>query len=720
MDRVADRRPVVKVSSPRTVATVPESGVSREQRAHADAGVAKSVAGADSDDWPATLPQCFAAADILIAKDVRKPLPVFDGPQEAVDSRLELTERARVHGSADSDYLAEGFLTPLSDFDAGSYYRGLYTQGPGYLVASDIGYERLTDDAPVSFRTPECKSPASFDRLFSCCLSLRIPTPQSERSTPRVESSQPSANVLPDAAQRLIELEQEGFKREESLPLAPERSNSFDTVFANHEGSVTDDHPLLDETVGNTPEKKTRRFFRRLPTKADIEADKAIVRKWFEKTANLRTITVTAGSRHVTSSQHPPVKLVSKSETKEFDSYFLAGIREFDNNGYSSRHSSNYELPIQNPVVRRDTVKAPSLVRRSEAPRTELVQPLSKSTTVSAPSTRQVHLKRAELRTPPAPKVELTERRPLPPRLIRKPLIFPRRRRRRTMDANGLKDVVRADDGQHKDQQQYQEQHLDQQNEQPEEQRVQQPEEQQYEQQGEQSEEQQYEQQEGQSDAQQYRQQEGQQQPEDGQEEQQEGQQSPEEGQEETIEQDVSVNPVVPRISALSGEYMPMAEIILVTTSLGGIKHQFFQSNLARHLLDCKGVVYYVVDANRDFTTATTLKDHELFEKWNATGILKTETIGQRSAVVIPQLIIDGVSVGNTTAMQDLEDDGDLDYIIARMLCPSCLAEKPQDAVQCPSCNVQYDMLVPPEYCDGVDIQRICQGAMFSADDNAE
>ncbi|KAK2194859.1 uncharacterized protein BdWA1_003676 [Babesia duncani] len=47
-----------------------------------------------------------------------------------------------------------------------------------------------------------------------------------------------------------------------------------------------------------------------------------------------------------------------------------------------------------------------------------------------------------------------------------------------------------------------------------------------------------------------------------------------------------------------------LAEVVLVTTSLGSIKKQFFQSKRAQHLLDCKNIVYYLVDANRDISVA--------------------------------------------------------------------------------------------------------------------
>lgn len=43
-------------------------------------------------------------------------------------------------------------------------------------------------------------------------------------------------------------------------------------------------------------------------------------------------------------------------------------------------------------------------------------------------------------------------------------------------------------------------------------------------------------------------------------------------------------------------------KIILVVTSLGSFRRQFFGSKRAQHLLNCKGYVYHLIDSNRDVT----------------------------------------------------------------------------------------------------------------------
>lgn len=47
-----------------------------------------------------------------------------------------------------------------------------------------------------------------------------------------------------------------------------------------------------------------------------------------------------------------------------------------------------------------------------------------------------------------------------------------------------------------------------------------------------------------------------------------------------------------------------LAEIILVGTSLGSVRKQYFDSKRLANLLDCKAVIYYLIDANLDSSVA--------------------------------------------------------------------------------------------------------------------
>ncbi|PHJ23807.1 hypothetical protein CSUI_002338 [Cystoisospora suis] len=162
-----------------------------------------------------------------------------------------------------------------------------------------------------------------------------------------------------------------------------------------------------------------------------------------------------------------------------------------------------------------------------------------------------------------------------------------------------------------------------------------------------------------------------------------------------------------------------VAEIVLVTTSLGSIKKQFFSSLRMRNFLDCKGVVYIIIDSNRDTSSAKNLKDVELFKEWKANGMLKAvETDENRDPeVIIPQLLVDGVVVGDETTLQDLEEDGDLDWIFSRAACPACLHEKSPSAISCESCGATFRSLIPPDYITEGCVLQMLQGCPYNEEE---
>ncbi|KEP62124.1 UNVERIFIED_CONTAM: hypothetical protein HHA_265510 [Hammondia hammondi] len=166
-----------------------------------------------------------------------------------------------------------------------------------------------------------------------------------------------------------------------------------------------------------------------------------------------------------------------------------------------------------------------------------------------------------------------------------------------------------------------------------------------------------------------------------------------------------------------------VAEIILVTTSLGSIRRQFFSSQRLKNFLDCKGVVYVIIDSNRDTSSAKNLKDVELFKDWKANRILKATEETEFSSepeVIIPQVLVDGVFVGDETVVQDFEEDGDLDWIFSRAACPACLHEKPPDAPSCPSCGVTYRSLIPAQYIAEAQVIQMLQGCPYNGEEGEE
>lgn len=159
------------------------------------------------------------------------------------------------------------------------------------------------------------------------------------------------------------------------------------------------------------------------------------------------------------------------------------------------------------------------------------------------------------------------------------------------------------------------------------------------------------------------------------------------------------------------------AEIVLVMNSFGGLRRSYFASKRAKHLLDCKGVVYYVVDCNKDFTDASGLKDNELYDKWVAQGKLKKSEreVTVEDNIQIPQVLMDGHPIGNEISLQDLEEDGDLDWIYARAACPACLNEKDPSEVTCPTCHLALESIVPEDLVYSGQIQQLYKGQNYGA-----
>ncbi|KAL8272400.1 hypothetical protein Esti_003690 [Eimeria stiedai] len=163
------------------------------------------------------------------------------------------------------------------------------------------------------------------------------------------------------------------------------------------------------------------------------------------------------------------------------------------------------------------------------------------------------------------------------------------------------------------------------------------------------------------------------------------------------------------------------AEIVVIGTSLGSIKRHFFSSKRVQHFLDCKGVVYFLIDCNRDLSSAMNLKDTELFREWKAQGILRCvePAEGGEPEVELPQVLVDGVVLGGETDLQELEEDGDLDWVFARAACPCCLHEKPTEASSCASCGAVFTSLIPADVLAAGEVQQMLQGYVYNAAEEA-
>eukprot|EP00386_Alphamonas_edax_P006966 GDKI01022764.1.p2 GENE.GDKI01022764.1~~GDKI01022764.1.p2 ORF type:complete len:218 (-),score=58.26 GDKI01022764.1:156-809(-) len=139
-------------------------------------------------------------------------------------------------------------------------------------------------------------------------------------------------------------------------------------------------------------------------------------------------------------------------------------------------------------------------------------------------------------------------------------------------------------------------------------------------------------------------------------------------------------------------------EVVLISSSLSTSRSAFIQSKRAQRLLDIKGYYYILIDTNTDVSESTGRDDKALLQQWKDSGVLKfqlNEHQEQTTDVLVPQILIDGVQVGDQMDLQDLEEDDDLDEILLGNTCPACLAHRGGTAVTaCPECGKEFHRLV--------------------------
>eukprot|EP01056_Protomagalhaensia_sp_Gyna25_P005110 Protomagalhaensia_sp_Gyna_25__5109@NODE_58_length_5893_cov_92_436112_g43_i0_p3_GENE_NODE_58_length_5893_cov_92_436112_g43_i0NODE_58_length_5893_cov_92_436112_g43_i0_p3_ORF_typecomplete_len289_score44_92SH3BGR/PF04908_15/3_6e03SH3BGR/PF04908_15/0_0098ProkRING_4/PF14447_6/0_0079DZR/PF12773_7/0_019zfRING_5/PF14634_6/0_76_NODE_58_length_5893_cov_92_436112_g43_i070936 len=136
------------------------------------------------------------------------------------------------------------------------------------------------------------------------------------------------------------------------------------------------------------------------------------------------------------------------------------------------------------------------------------------------------------------------------------------------------------------------------------------------------------------------------------------------------------------------------AEVVALVSSLKGVRHDYFASVRLQHFLSRKRIRYVLIDVNKDVIVGRGLKNAELVADWDQAGILHRNAEGR---FVIPQCIIDGVSVGDEVDVQDMEEDYDFDEAVNRNICSECLARRDPDAKTCPVCHVALGPIIPPE-----------------------
>ena len=137
------------------------------------------------------------------------------------------------------------------------------------------------------------------------------------------------------------------------------------------------------------------------------------------------------------------------------------------------------------------------------------------------------------------------------------------------------------------------------------------------------------------------------------------------------------------------------AEVVLLITSLGVKRREFNTSRQAMDLLEIVRSHYKVIDFNIDTGGdefgAGSKPDLDTVRKlYQSHRVKQNDGDGMIS---LPQVLIDGVNIGDHLALQALEDDGLLDGILKQEICPHCTADRSGE--YCYQCKTLFQEVMP-------------------------
>ena len=137
------------------------------------------------------------------------------------------------------------------------------------------------------------------------------------------------------------------------------------------------------------------------------------------------------------------------------------------------------------------------------------------------------------------------------------------------------------------------------------------------------------------------------------------------------------------------------AEVVLLVTSLGVKRKEFNTSRCAMDLLETLRVHFKVIDFNIDTGTdvgsAGSKPDLEVVRRLYQSHRVKQDKAD--GMISLPQVIIDGVNIGDHAALQALEDDGVLDGIFKQTICANCLTDRTGE--YCYACKTLFQEMMP-------------------------
>jgi len=146
------------------------------------------------------------------------------------------------------------------------------------------------------------------------------------------------------------------------------------------------------------------------------------------------------------------------------------------------------------------------------------------------------------------------------------------------------------------------------------------------------------------------------------------------------------------------------AEVVVLVTTLGVKRHEFNASTRARDLLEIAQCHFKVIDFNLD-TNIEAASDLVSNSRVNEQDLQVIRTLFAQKKlmqdpcdglIILPQILVDSVNVGDFSDLQALADEGVLERILLRELCPKCL--RPRKGLmhaKCRFCDENFQALMP-------------------------
>lgn len=145
------------------------------------------------------------------------------------------------------------------------------------------------------------------------------------------------------------------------------------------------------------------------------------------------------------------------------------------------------------------------------------------------------------------------------------------------------------------------------------------------------------------------------------------------------------------------------AEVVVLVTTLGVKRHEYNESNRARDLLEIMRCHFKVIDFNLDSnieafadslsTNRVNQADLEVIRNlYTQRKLMQDPNDG---LIVLPQILIDGVNIGDFADLQGLVDEDLLEPILLREICPKCLRLRKSETPVCRLCDEIFQELMP-------------------------